>query len=266
MSTTIIGQMALFGRFPRYRETLGRLAQLCDGLCIRVDLNGDVPTDFSIEQEIMKKYQIPVYVKRSSERWNQWKWREEMVRMLDQLPEVDVVLSLDEDEAFGVGFHQDLRNFINSDKNYAMMGYEKPMPSKNGFMDQYDRVYPAASHCKMYKFRPGLTFNPYRGYAKPTNFVHESPFAAQSKILHYCFYDQACRDTRKGAFEKYILRKPPEVKGKERKLMLGDGKKRKGWTTIDAYDQRADYNTAVPPLPKAVKAVQWDQVCGIHFI
>lgn len=56
------------------------------------------------------------------------------------------------------------------------------------------------------------------------------------------------------------------------KLMIGGGDqttyyRRKGWTVLDGYARyEPDILAEVPPLPKQVKAQQWNQVKAVHVI
>ena len=52
------------------------------------------------------------------------------------------------------------------------------------------------------------------------------------------------------------------------RLMLGSGIfRREGWKTLDCNPaHHADFVAMIPPLPEAVKAIEWDEVEWIHGI
>jgi hypothetical protein len=110
-----------------------------------------------------------------------WIWREPLMRSLDDV-KPDFVLQPDSDEKFGPDFEQDLETFPSSGADLLMFGYE--MPTADG---AWVPTAPRARHCKVIRWRPKLSFQPYRGYGKP-NGAKLREIKAASKILHFCFW------------------------------------------------------------------------------
>lgn len=109
-----------------------------------------------------------------------WIWREPLMRSLDDV-RPEIVLQPDSDEKFGPGFEADLQSFRESKRDLMIFDYE--MPTADG---AWVPTCPRARHVKVIRWRPGLSFLPYRGYGKPNGKLSEAK--AESKILHYCFY------------------------------------------------------------------------------
>lgn len=109
-----------------------------------------------------------------------WIWREPLLRALDDI-RPSFVLQPDSDEQFGPGFQDDFDAFKLSGKDLLMFGYDMPTAD-------YAVVptSPKSRHCKVLRWRPGLSYTPYRGYGKPNGKLSE--MTATSRILHYCFY------------------------------------------------------------------------------
>lgn len=123
---------------------------------------------------------------RSRAKWNRWNWREEMIRSLDDVRlRPSYVLALDSDETFGDGFDSDFSDFRASGKDLMLFGYE--MATADG--REVPR-YPRAAHCKAFRWRRGLSYQPYRGYAKPTlpGGAEPTVYRAESRIRHLCFW------------------------------------------------------------------------------
>lgn len=134
-----------------------------------------------------------------------WIWREPLMRALDDV-HPRIVLQPDSDEQFGPGFDADLQAFRESGRDLLLFDYE--MPTSDG---QWVPRCPKARHVKVIRWRPGLRFNPYRGYGRPNGQLSE--MNATSRILHYCFYTpeiQAAKVARmsEGQRSKFGRREP----------------------------------------------------------
>jgi hypothetical protein len=138
----------------------------------------------------------PEKVKRmitSDTRWNLWNWREEMLRMLDDV-KPELVLSCDEDEQFGPGIENDIEFFLQSDSQQMAFEYQYPMPSVDNFEVERGKTFPLTPHVKAFKWHPQLTFQGYKGRCRLTS-LHGC-YLGRSKMLHYCWYNEEVRRTR----------------------------------------------------------------------
>jgi hypothetical protein len=117
-------------------------------------------------------------------KWGRWNWREALLRSLDDVQPA-YVLQPDSDEMFGEGFADEFARFRKSGADLMMMRAQmvtadaRPIP-----------LYPAARHCKVFRWLPGLRFQPYRGYARPTwpAGVEPRAWAAETPFLHLCHF------------------------------------------------------------------------------
>jgi hypothetical protein len=119
----------------------------------------------------------------ASQKWRScsgWIWREPLMRALDDV-RPSYVLQPDSDEKFGPGFEADFAAFRESVRDLLLFDYQ--MPTSDG---AWVPTVPKARHVKAIRWRPGLTFNPYRGFGRPNGKLTEAK--AESRILHYCFY------------------------------------------------------------------------------
>lgn len=192
----IVGQMALGGilnssyasRFPLWRECLENLLLYCDEVYLRVDVNTSDFTYEELEDVCKDKLKDVLF---SDTKWNRWNWREEMLRMLDNV-NPDVVLTLDQDEQFEDTLLRDIRRLVkHPNKKALMFSYYDPMPTEDNVKTL---VYPHVPHMKAYKWQKGLTYRRYRYSAKVTNYkLGRYWLMAYSKIRHYCFYTKALR-------------------------------------------------------------------------
>lgn len=180
----IVGQMALY-RSLVAEQMLDNLSAFCDSLYLRFDAAGRKDL---LEYAVWHPKTNRVLVSKAE--WGRQgpvtPWREEMIRMLDDV-EPDIVLSLDEDECFSEGILEDIKAFAESKYQQALFTYE--MVTNDG-VDV--RTYPERPHGKMFKWRHGLTFKPGTGCCIPDQYPHRDKaegFFAQSKILHWCWRD-----------------------------------------------------------------------------
>ena len=183
----VVGQMAIC-KHPMWKTCLTELCKHVDEVYIRFDLK-------------FRKYQILSHIpivcgsKLKSivcynVEWNKFNWREDLIRMLDNA-KPDIVLSLDEDEIFENTIDSDIINFHKSEKCAAMFNYYAPMPTKDGSIILDGKPYPSSRHMKMFKWKAGLTYLPYKGNAKLSNYENpQTWYLSDTKIKHYSLYDE----------------------------------------------------------------------------
>lgn len=192
----IVGQMSLF-RFPMWRECLADLASHVDALYLRVDMRGDINISeaMNVANEASTRGHT-ICVRQSNLKWNVWNWREEMLRMLDDV-KPDIVLTCDEDEKFGPEVEKDIVYLMASEVQQVAFGYEYPMPSVDGWKPEgRNKPFPSTPHVKAFKWRPGLTFKGYRGRGFLPKYHKKNYVIGESKMLHYCWYNEEIRKQR----------------------------------------------------------------------
>ncbi len=127
-------------------------------------------------------------------RSNQPEFRERLIRMADDA-RPDIVLFPDEDESFPEPelFAEDLYRLIRSGKN--QMAYKRC-----NFWDSMDTVRKDrwvyyGPHVKMYRWEQGLTYKPYLGYNRVTNYGKKT-LTSRSVIRHYAYMERSERERR----------------------------------------------------------------------
>jgi hypothetical protein len=142
--------------------------------------------------------------------------REGSIRLLDEV-EPDLVFFPDEDEAFGEPhlLVKDLRRLMGSKTRQLAF-------KRCNFWDSMDTVRKDRwsfyrPHVKVYKWQPGLTYLPYRGFNRVTNYGNRK-MVARTVIKHYAFMEREERERRyrtlfKGQEGKYkkLLKEPKLV-------------------------------------------------------
>jgi hypothetical protein len=204
----IVGLMALC-RFPYYEGCLLSLCNLVDKVYLRFDgITGNEKIREVAPYICGDKFGGMLV---SSTVWNAFIWREELLRMLDDV-KPELVLFPDEDEVFGLGIDDDLKRFIKSDKQQLAFNYQYPAPTIDGW--KHKKPYPSKPHIKVYKWKPGLTYIPYKKRASLSNYGKFHYKMAKSKMVHYCFYTPELRKRKlwTGPAKKRWFRQ--EMKGK----------------------------------------------------
>lgn len=193
----IAGMMAIDGRFPLWENCLESLLGLSDKVVIRLDGNS-IPDPECFERLLRRGYGDKIdAVMISDEEWNRWNWREDLLRMLDDL-KPDIVLHPDQDEQFQPDVWDDIVRLRESQALALMFSYHAPLPTADG-SDPCEGMpypaYPGEPHMKAFKWLSTLTYKDYRGWAQVTNYADQGvlKLAAQSKILHYCCWTPEMR-------------------------------------------------------------------------
>jgi hypothetical protein len=187
----LVGQMALC-RFPLWERCLESLADKVDELYLRFDgRNGD-PEIYNSLDDVCGDKLKEVFV--SESRWNAWNWREEMIRMLDDV-RPDMVLSHDEDEEVELSIFDDIKKFEKSDYKQMALAYKLPMPTEKNYDLGLNKPFPSKPHVMVIKWKPGLTFNPYMSRNRITQYGKKY-MLGKAKILHYCYYTLELRELK----------------------------------------------------------------------
>jgi len=183
----IVGTMAVTG-FPLWKMCLEELQKCVDELYVRFDATVGTKEAFSqLTVESFPKLKRVLVVGKKV--WNRYNWREQMLRMLDEV-RPDMVLNLDEDEVFeSENIEEDLKLFWNSEFKQLSFDYCNPMPG------MAPKLYPDHEHIKAFKWQPKLTFIPYKGSARLSN-IKSVTKCPRTKILHYCWFDKECIEYR----------------------------------------------------------------------
>ena len=198
----IIGQMAL-SKFPMWEMCLSELSLHCDKLFLRVEMDQNLNKKIEKISEICKNKLGDIFI--ASEPFHKWKWREQLIRMLDEI-KPEIVISIDEDEILDKSIDQEILEFKVSDKKCMMVGYN-PMPTKLGKIILNNKPYPLYPHCKVLKWQPGINYNNYHGNALPPMY-HSSIcwWKAKSKITHYCFYEESWYEQKVKTMKIYSVK------------------------------------------------------------
>lgn len=174
------------------RRCIRSLARQCDVLHVRLD-----PDLSGTEMAVVSKDLAEIAGGKlgklivGKEKWNRWNWREELLRSLDSV-HPEVVLCPDMDEEFGPGLKKDIKVLLASDRSAIQFDYEMVTAD-----DVEVPKYPGHSHMKVFKWRPGLSYRDYQGFAAVTNYASRREHLQAKTILrHLCYYSLEMREAR----------------------------------------------------------------------
>lgn len=172
--------------FPYTSWMLKDLAEHCDMVTLRYDVENGDGTVLDECSRLLKHMRKTYRVIPGTEKWNRWNWREQLLRSVDKV-KPRLVLFPDHDEMFpSAWWDEELGAFEESHSLRAMFFYRMKTVD-NRTVDEY----PKARHCKAYKWREAMTYQPYAGYAIPNITGYDrfhANYPATSHMGHYCFY------------------------------------------------------------------------------
>jgi hypothetical protein len=190
-----LGASRCGGQFPLWQRCLESLRDLCDVLVVRWDTHTGDPAVRDLVPQICGAKLHTLILGRS--KWNPYNWRESMLREVHKLAPT-LVLTPDQDEEFGPEIREDLAALLASDRQALMFRYE--MLTVDGACVP---MYPRLPHMKAFKWRPDLTYRPYKYCAIVTNYAgRRYQLAARSRMRHLCYFTPELRAQRR------LVRKP----------------------------------------------------------
>ena len=208
----IVASMAI-SDFPMWENSVKALLPIVDKFYFRLDVTKADPA-FARDAPLVcgAKFGACYMV----EGWNFPEWRQDMIRMLDDV-KPEIVITLDQDEIFDDGFEEELKAFMVSEKKGMMFDY-LPMVTDDGRTVNGDVPYPPDPHMKVFKWEAGLTYYPYHGDGKIANYHKEDcHWKAKTKIKHYCCYTKAMEA------DKQFKSHTPKGKGVKVVTLIGFG-------------------------------------------
>ena len=232
-----VSAIIALGSFPYWRNTIHKLAEIADEIYVNWDKNvGDPEILRFIEKECGDKLG-GVCITESP--WQCPNWREECMRLLDDVPDSeipDIVVCPDQDEVYGDGIMDDLMRLHLSEKDSMQFHYDA-LPSSDGRVINEGVPYPPDPHVKAFKYRRGLSYLPYHGDGKVAQY-HNSIITAKSKIKHYTAYTPAMEAVKPWRSHTN------KSKGVKAVTMIGFGPSSQGnltaigevWTLNNGYD------------------------------
>ena len=176
----IVGMVAI-NRFPMAPVLLGALEVLCTHIVLRFDGNNGDRAVWDACLAMIPGHKRTSFV--SYTPWNRWNWRQELLdKAVQHSP--DIILQPDEDEAFDRGLIEELHDPKLRRWDQFMLDYF--MATEDG---RRVEKYPRAPHCKAFRCLPGVSFRPYRGYARPSwPGGRGAAFRMKTRMIHYCFF------------------------------------------------------------------------------
>ena len=165
------------------------LAVHCDFVSLRYDVQNGVGNVLGECVHLLRYLGLKFKIIPGNTKWNRWNWREELWSSVKHLRPA-VTLFPDHDEKFGAEWWDgEIDTFIQCAAVKSLFTYE--MATVDG---RHVLPYPAAPHCKAFKWDSGISFQPYHGYAIP-NYPgvdkFESCYSAASKMWHYCSFTKS---------------------------------------------------------------------------
>ena len=185
-----LGASTCGGQFPLWERCLCSLRDLCDVLVVRWDTHSGDPAVRDLVPAICGSKLHTLILGKS--KWNRYNWRESMLREVHKVRPT-LVLTPDQDEEFGPEIRQDLAALLASDRQALVFRYQM-VTIDNAAVP----VYPSMPHMKAFRWRPDLTYRPYKSFARVANYADPRHWlAAKSRMRHLCYFTPELRATRK---------------------------------------------------------------------
>ena len=141
--------------FPLTAWMLKDLAVHCDFVAVRYDEKNGNGTVLGECAHVLRYLGTKHKIFAGQSDWNRWSWREELWESIRYLWPA-LVLFPDHDERFDATWWAfEIDTFIQCEASKAMFGYK--MATVDG---RKVPRYPAAPHCKAFKWHPELSFRP----------------------------------------------------------------------------------------------------------
>lgn len=128
-------------------------------------------------------------------------WREELLSM-PKCNENDIIMTLDIDETISEEVVTDINSFYKSRADHMLIGYNV-CPSED---NSNSEIYPTSAHMKFFKWKKGISYLPYYGYAQISQYANKKhrSYATKHKIDHYCMWTKEMKKTKiDSAIRKY---------------------------------------------------------------
>ena len=187
MNKPFIASIIAIHNQPLWKKCLEHLKGFCDKFYFRINVadKGHV-TEKQLKEFFGDKFGAAIECTEPLDFWN---WREDLLRMLDEV-KPDIVVTSDSDEIFEDGFSEELLRFWESDKMMMRVHAKLPMPTIDGRIAAEGKLYPSGANCRVYKWKEGLTYDNYRGYCQVSNYAdnNEITWFAEKGYHHYCFW------------------------------------------------------------------------------
>jgi hypothetical protein len=191
----IVGLMML--HYFKWPWCLGDLANYVDEIYLLLHYSPEYKEDWPKKVRKITEYtEITIDREWQVMEWreNQAAFRERLLRMVDKV-RPDLVFFPDEDESYPEPefLVKDLKQLLRSNKN--QMAFKRC-----NFWDSMDTVRKDkwiyyGPHVKVFTWQPELTYVPYLGFNRITNYGKKS-MVAKSAIKHYAYMDREERERR----------------------------------------------------------------------
>lgn len=146
---------------------LDDLSRLTDEFYVNFNEPTDIAKEMVLTHPKLKKY---IFTENGG-KWNQGLQRTNTIRLLDEV-RPDIVLFPDTDEVYPKNIKELLKEFWEDEEKLTMWFRLYYMwDSERTFRN--DGIWKSIHHVRAYRWREGLTYRPYRGYAVPTEYSRE---------------------------------------------------------------------------------------------
>lgn len=184
--------LVALSNFPYWRMCMEKLREQVDEIYVRVDVSKENKLKELLDTELADRIMI------SDKEWNRWNWREDLLRMIDDV-KPDVVLIPDHDEMYEDTIKEDIKKFCDSGKDMMFFDFITPTDDGRIIPELNGKGYPSLAHCSGFRWVEGLTYYPYCGLAMPTNYanVPNNRYHAVTKIKHYAMWTKELEEKKK---------------------------------------------------------------------
>jgi hypothetical protein len=173
---------------------LDSMAKFCDlGIWVNCNDISDESREIVSRHPAVKK----TIFTENEVRWNQGLQRDTTLRMLDDV-KPELVLWPDDDEVYYTGFGEDLDRFASSPEYLTF--WIRLLYLWNGIeQSREDGLYGKIGKVTAFKWRPGLSYNPYPGYTCPAQYLKEpkeTRFKGSKPLPHFGYMHEDVREEK----------------------------------------------------------------------
>jgi hypothetical protein len=204
-------------RFPHWREVYARTAADADLLLVRVQRGNPIGLKAADVPHLFRGRRVVTF--ETSKPWTSSSWRQEFCDKTRELESTAngsqlTILQFDEDEALSSEQVRADAALIEGGARSVWYRFQGPLPAADGAFDGFPAsvTYPAAPHCKVWRWFPGASFTVprYQGYASPCGFPKQPDkrlhVMSENRIKHLLLATPELRKGRPIDFAKYQRR------------------------------------------------------------
>ena len=174
------------------KKSLDNIAKYCNA-GIYINLNEATP---EVSKIVKNHPSVTKWIETTNggKLWSQGNVRTETVRMLDDIMP-DIVINFDDDETSCNNLQEQLKKFWEDEQKKTFWFNGLYMwGDENHF--RRDGLYKSMWNCRIFKWQPEITYNPYAGRGMPTTYANlprEAKYFSDRPLFHYGYMTEEDR-------------------------------------------------------------------------